>query len=279
MSPSAKIKLQNEKKTSSLTRQVKEYVQEKFQTRHADVERTKSDDSTSSKGPRFGIRVLPPAVNEKLFGKSPSKMQADNENNTNIERTNEAEKMNTTTSTIVSTEFERQSSINCSGIRRDETGMPIAMPDTMMQAAMAAKENRKSAHVTINDMKKSKGLAPVVPPRADDPDSTTASTDTVIDMDMTDHAKMIVEEAIQSAAEHISRTMSKEFEHDFSDISQVDGEKMKSMLSNSSTPRSENKKLSSDTESQMAHGELYFCICHILPILYNLKQVFHLRKE
>lgn len=251
MSPSAKVKLHNEKKTSSLTRQVKEYVQEKFQTKHAEVERTKSDDSAKDdkKGPRFGIRVLPPSVNEKLFGKSPSKMQADNENNTNIEKTNEVDKqMNRDNG-----EFERQNSLNSSTIRRDENGMPTAMPETMMQAAMAAKENRKSAHISFSNEvnnKKSKGFAPI-PPNGDDPDMTLASTETVIDMDMTDHAKMIVEEAIQSATEQISKQMG--MNGDFTDISEVDGDKIKPM-SNSSTPGS-GKKLSSDTESQMAHGE------------------------
>lgn len=254
MSPNAKVKMQNEKKTSSLSRQVKEYVQEKFQTRHVEVERTKSDDSIKDdkKGPKFGIRVLPPSVNEKLFGKSPSKMQADNENNTNIEKKNEEDKQKQQVEVM---EFERQNSINSSGIRKDANGMPVAMPETMMQAAMAAKEHRKSGHVMFSDTKKSKGMAPI-PPQEDELDMTTASTDTIIDMDMTDHAKMIVEEAIQSATEHISKTMSEKmmFDNDFSDISQVDGERMKP-TSNSSTPRSDKKKLSSDTESQMAHGE------------------------
>lgn len=250
--------MQNEKKTSSLTRQVKEYVQEKFQTKHAEVERTKSDDSMkddSKKGPRFGIRVLPPSVNEKLFGKSPSKMQADNENNTNIERKNEEDKQRN----YDSGEFERQNSLNSSTIRRDENGMPTAMPETMMQAALAAKENRKSAHITFSNEsngKKSKGAAPI-PLNGDDPDMTTASTDTIIGMDMTDHAKMIVEEAIQSATEHISKQMMNEMDMnaDFTDISQVDGEKLKPM-SNASTPGS-GKKLSSDTESQMAQGKYF----------------------
>lgn len=241
-----KVKIQNEKK-SSLTRQVKDYVAEKFQ-KHADVERTKSNDSQTEekKGLKFGIRVLPPSVNEKLFGKSPSKMQADNENNTNMEKV---------------PEFERHNSINSSGIRRDENGIPQEVPDHMMNAAMAAKDNRKS--VTINpEVRKGKSKAPPAPnaPTHDDPDCTTASTDTIIDMDMTDHAKQIVEEAIQSATDHLSKTMGTKFEFDgFNDISPPADNKKGS---NTSTPRSDKKRLSSDTESQMAHGKI---VC--LPII------------
>ncbi|ETN59984.1 hypothetical protein AND_008408 [Anopheles darlingi] len=85
---------EREPKKHSFKQQMREMIEETFQTKHApatDGERTKGsvageETSTQKKGHKFGIRVFPPSVNDKLFGKSPTKVQADNENNTNIER-------------------------------------------------------------------------------------------------------------------------------------------------------------------------------------------------
>ncbi|GAB0099491.1 formin-J-like [Sergentomyia squamirostris] len=221
---------ENEKKLS-FTQQVKGLIEEKLQHKN-DVTKThdepdkvipSSSPVDKSKGLKFGIRVLPPNVNEKIFGKSPTKVQADNENNVNLEK-NDTDDAKTHQESvppvaqkrkekkpIESTEvtFERNDEITSSGIKRDAAGIPQEVPEHMMQAAMSAKENRKSA--VLDAAKKSKGKAPSPPP-----------TDIVevmaekIDLNFTDN---FVNEKRPSA---------------------------------SSTPKSERKKNPSDTESQLA---------------------------
>lgn len=124
-----------------------------------------------SKKLKFGIRVLPPNVSDKIMSeKSPNKVQANNENNANIENDNKPPpiskrtkntKHEDMTNEIVSEEFIRNGSINSSGIRRDAAGIPQEIPNQMMQAAMAARDHRKNGS-SILDSKKGKAPRPPV---------------------------------------------------------------------------------------------------------------------
>ncbi|XP_055312753.1 uncharacterized protein LOC129574587 [Sitodiplosis mosellana] len=194
---------ENEKKNS--LKKIQNYfidmVEEKFQTKASH-----SNDlavGSGKKGMKFGIRVLPPNLNGKDSGKSPNKVQADNDNNANIEKIeNHIEQVaqpnsivTTATTTIASpappeamkrsknksqdakkpiqddnkpVPFERQASINSSGIKRDAAGIPQEVPTEMMQAAMTAVNNR--AKVNSID-RKSKGKAPIPPARGEHDDS------------------------------------------------------------------------------------------------------------
>lgn len=178
---------ENEKKNS--LKKIQNYfidmVEEKFQTK---ASASSSNDGATSgesgkKGMKFGIRVLPPSLiggskSTADSGKSPNKVQADNDNNANIEKIectsagvdkaqqqpqqhqqqpiavhpappeamkrnkNKASKVHqaaaaataavspTTIPTMAAVEeakptpFERQASINSSGIKRDAAGIP-----------------------------------------------------------------------------------------------------------------------------------------------------------
>lgn len=176
---------ENEKKNS--LKKIQNYfidmVEEKFQTK-ASASSHESSNGTASgegkKGMKFGIRVLPPSLigggkSAVDSGKSPNKVQADNDNNANIEKTEgasvgvekvvtvqqqqqqqqqsehcppivhptppEAMKRNKNKASkahqaaavakpsapmdeVKPTPFERQASINSSGIKRDAAGIP-----------------------------------------------------------------------------------------------------------------------------------------------------------
>lgn len=202
---------ENEKeKKNSFKQQIKGLMEEKLQHRSASPEKVRVDVEKSPQqenvkkptggGLKFGIRVLPPNVNEKIFGKSPTKIQADNENNQNIEKTEEIkietpptakrrskDKIQETTTIVENIDFQRQSSINSSGIKRDENGIPQEVPSYMMDAAMAAKESRKSINAAL-DLKKSKGKAPKPPPTHMDIDldASTTTIDTNLSIDIPD---------------------------------------------------------------------------------------------
>lgn len=196
---------ENEKKSSP------KVAEEKAQTR-ASIENTGPDDT--KKGLKFGVRVLPNISDAILTHneKSPSKGQADNENNSNVEvdavvrrsspppiskrtkhsKVEEPSKVIpvpapvvpwTTSTTVV--EFERQGSLNSSGIRRDSAGIPQEMPNQMMAAAMAAREHRKSASIAA-EIKKNKGKAPPRPP-TDDLNDTIDTDVTNLSIDSTDN--------------------------------------------------------------------------------------------
>lgn len=158
---------ENEKKNS--LKKIQNYfidmVEEKFQTKASHS--SESGDGSGKKGMKFGIRVLPPSLNGKDSGKSPNKVQADNDNNANIEKIeNHIEQVAqqspatvatvgaaaaTTAATVTVSAppeamkrsknksqdskkiihddnkpvpFERQASINSSGIKRDAAGIP-----------------------------------------------------------------------------------------------------------------------------------------------------------
>lgn len=181
-------------------------VEEKFQTKSSS-HTSQSKGATASTSPtdgkkamKFGIRVFPPNVNDKEFGKSPSKVQADNENNANMERIDRSEDgsgagddhndgvviaemqpsqpqpptaakrmknkidADATKTKMNGAEFERQTSINSSGIKRDAAGIPQEMPSEMMQAALTARDNRKVLSTNSAERAmKSKGKAPRPP--------------------------------------------------------------------------------------------------------------------
>lgn len=136
---------ENEKKNS--LKKIQNYfidmVEEKFQTKASHS----NDLCDGKKGMKFGIRVLPPNLNGKDTGKSPNKVQADNDNNANIERIEnhvemvqqpspappEAMKRSKNKSQTAHDDananakpvpFERHGSINSSGIKRDAAGIP-----------------------------------------------------------------------------------------------------------------------------------------------------------
>ncbi|XP_039432128.1 formin-J-like [Culex pipiens pallens] len=285
---------EKEPKKHSFKQQMREMIEEKFQTKSAntDVERKDSNAAEGKKGHKFGIRVFPPSVNDKLFGRSPTKIQADNENNTNIEKKESDEKKEkspsppvvkkrtkepksipdvivvesaTTNSTSVPMEFQRQGSLTSSGTMRNPAGIPQEVSGMMMQAANAAKDNRKSSNLDLDN--KRKGKAPRPPQNENDLDGSTVTMDTNLSMDMTDGASRMLNGSMDIVPEaesdvkkfNLSERMN--FSDNFAEevlnctiesISGIDKFDDKGP-SNSSTPKSERKK-SSLTES-MTHDE------------------------
>uniref|UniRef100_A0A182FVI6 PDZ domain-containing protein n=2 Tax=Anopheles albimanus TaxID=7167 RepID=A0A182FVI6_ANOAL len=324
---------EREPKKHSFKQQMREMIEETFQTRHApsaDGERTKStaagataeEPSTQKKGHKFGIRVFPPSVNDKLFGKSPTKVQADNENNTNIERkesgagepqakerttstastpppvvkkrtkepkpvpdvvgTTMTTTMTTSSVSVTGTEaappmgeapapeqtgFQRQNSLTSSGIRRDAAGIPQEMPSFMMQAANAARDNRKSAvtvvPAAVEADGKRKGKAPPRPPHggggemAADLDASTVTMDTNLSRstDETDGAaSRQLNGSLDSKRMNFSDNFAEEVLNctiDSIEQFELGGSAAARGPSNSSTPKSERKKASSLTESEI----------------------------
>ncbi|XP_053687780.1 uncharacterized protein LOC128737216 [Sabethes cyaneus] len=284
---------EKEPKKHSFKQQMKEMIEEKFQSRHAEVDR-KDSSGEGKKGHKFGIRVFPPSVNDKLFGRSPTKIQADNENNTNIEKKEFEDKKEKSPSppvvkkrtkepkmvpdvvvietapvevNVTPTEFQRQNSLTSSGIKRDAAGIPQEMPGFMMQAANAAKDNRKSTNVEADN--KRKGKAPRPPQNETGMDDSTVTMYTNLSSDVTDgvgNASQIAGETIEILPEqetdrkkfNVSDRMN--FSDNFAEevlnctIDSISGmEKFdEEGPSNSSTPKSDRKK-SSMTES-MTHA-------------------------
>lgn len=137
---------ENEKKNS--LKKIQNYfidmVEEKFQNKSSHS----NDSGDGKKGMKFGIRVLPPSLSGKDSGKSPNKVQADNDNNANIEKIESVvekvpqpspappEAMKRSKNKLQDVKkaanvdemkpipFERQGSINSSGIKRDAAGIP-----------------------------------------------------------------------------------------------------------------------------------------------------------
>ena len=283
---------EKESKKNSFSK-MKGLIEEKFQTKHADhkneVERKPSNGEDGKKGLKFGIRVFPPAVNEKIFGKSPTKIQADNENNANMEkmetkemketkekspsppvakkRTKDAKSMpapDVVDSVImIEHQFQRQNSITSSGIKRDPSGIPLEVPNHMMQAAMSAKDNRRSS--STKDDRKGKGKAPK-PPMEFDPDASTETIETHLSMNdsIMNQSKMMngTLEALPEAdmkdlpvdkmnfSDHFAEEVLNQTIDSITGIEKFDEDGP----SNSSTPKSERKK-SSLTESQIMAQE------------------------
>ena len=230
----------------------------------------------SKKGMKFGIRVFPPNVNEKLFGKSRSKspevvvVEKKEEVKINMD---EADGVKTTEVTIECENFNRQNSISSSGIKRDCNGIPQELPAFMTNAAKAARDGRRLGD---SDTRKSKGKAPRPPMVAVDLDASTETVDTNLNMtdnsmvNMTannvNNANMEIEDELDRITEkYLSQSKDKlNFTDNFANSSMVnksDGsitlfdkiEDMKDDIddvilrrkepSNSSTPKSERKDL------------------------------------
>ncbi|XP_058838240.1 uncharacterized protein LOC131693957 [Topomyia yanbarensis] len=285
---------EKEPKKHSFKQQMKEMIEEKFQSRHADVER-KDSSVEGKKGHKFGIRVFPPSMNDKLFGRSPTKIQADNENNSNIEKKESEQKKEKSPSppvvkkrtkepkiipdvVVIETamvdtstkpsEFERQNSLTSSGIKRDAAGIPQEMPGFMMQAANAAKDNRKSISVDADN--KRKGKAPRPPQNESEMDDSTVTTYTNLSIDVTDAATN-GNRMMNGTLEIVSEGETEDIKFKASDRMNFSDNFAEEVLnctiesisgmdkfeeegpSNSSTPKSERKK-SSRTES-MTHDD------------------------
>uniref|UniRef100_A0A182TBC6 Uncharacterized protein n=1 Tax=Anopheles maculatus TaxID=74869 RepID=A0A182TBC6_9DIPT len=287
---------EREPKKHSFKQQMREMIEETFQTKHAsaDVERKgagAADEAAPAGGKKtghkFGIRVFPPSVNDKLFGsKSPTKVQADNENNSNIEKKESDDKKVEAKEVEVSQQpsppvvkkrtkadhklvpdvvmqpppvpatevdgFQRQNSLTSSGIRRDAAGIPQEMPSFMMQAANAARDNRKSM-----DDGKRKGKAPLRPPQNESElDESTVTVDT--NLSSIDGSRTMLNGSLD-----VPDTRTVQPRMNFSDnfaeevlnctIDSINGIEQfnETGPSNSSTPKSDRKKTSSLTESEL----------------------------
>lgn len=302
-SPNARLPIAHEEheKNNSLKKfqHFIDMVEEKFQTKYSsssspprnEQQQHQRDDNKKS-GMKFGIRVLPPCIGDKeipstSIPKSPSKAQADNENNTNMERIdvengnismmvnvsslstssqpeatkrtkhNKSEIMVAKPIDEVKIEFERQSSINSSGIKRDAAGIPQEIPSEMMQAALTARDNRKA---TGTAERKAKGKAPCPPSNiTTESDQSSDVAEMSISSDMPDATNA------QIQLNRISMVDKLNFTENFIDNG-LDKNQINSIaidvdskeLSNCSTPKSGRVNDASDTESQMVqdHGEL-----------------------
>lgn len=285
---------ENEKKSPSIMQQFKNQIakiEEKFQNRSTRSQNdaagaeegfsstmVKNESSASpepiieqeksKKGMKFGIRVFPPNVNEKLFGKSRSKspecldkLKKDDDVKINME--SDETDGNKTTQVIIEHEtFNRQNSINSSGIKRDENGIPQELPTFMANAANAAKDGRKLGN--DSETRKSKGKAPRPPMLAVDLNGSTETVDTTLNMtdtsnmtaNNTNNANMEIEDELDRITEkYLNQSKDKlNFTDNFAKSSMLNQiEDLKDDIddvvlrfkepSNSSTPKSERKDL------------------------------------
>lgn len=164
------------------------------------------DSAGKNRFQKFGIRVLPMDSKDQqppVATRSPKSAElSQNDNNINQERqengipegVDEVDKTKQQNGDVVKDEappvkrrektrsipdippmetFERQNSLNGSGIKRDKAGIPQEIPEHMLQAAVAARKNRKSQEILetpeiieaeVKTPKKQKGKAPAPPP-------------------------------------------------------------------------------------------------------------------
>ncbi|GJQ78745.1 hypothetical protein Trydic_g2779 [Trypoxylus dichotomus] len=164
---------------------------EKAASSKTDLEVQRSSDGNRYQ--KFGIKVLPMEQKDQKEQKSPKTAElSQNDNNINIEKNDsketsgvvsvdevdkkqgppvkKREKKPAEESIISSPEnvpdsetdqFVRRGSLNSSGIKRDANGIPQEIPNHMMNAAVAARRNRKP--IEENTPKKQKGKAPAPP--------------------------------------------------------------------------------------------------------------------
>lgn len=209
---------ENEKKSPSLRQQFKDQItkiEEKFQNRSIDKQKAQttvvvekqgmeeankgekegsaSPNEPGKKGLKFGIRVFPPTVNEKLFGKARSKsppsvtptpeMEKKNDVKINIDEVDLHE--NKKPQVPERGQFNRQGSVNSSGIKRDVNGIPQELPSYLQNAANAAFSGRKLNN--DSGSRKSKGKAPTRPSMTQiDLDASTDTMDTNLSANITD---------------------------------------------------------------------------------------------
>lgn len=136
---------------------------------------------TENRHQKFGVKVFP----EERSQTSPRTAQSQNDNNINLEKNEQPERKlsldevdkprvppevkkreKINKEPAKTEEFERNS-LNGSGIRRDKDGIPQELPSHMFNAAVAARRNRKTEEIPIEDDLKSpkkKGKAPAPPP-------------------------------------------------------------------------------------------------------------------
>lgn len=296
------VHMENEKKSPSLMQQFRNQIskiEEKFQNRSSRLQNEttasaeegtagttpKKEGSVSpdlieqdkpKKGMKFGIRVFPPNVNEKLFGKSRSKSPEPVEKKEEDVKINmdEADGSKTTQVTIECENFNRQNSINSSGLKRDANGIPQELPAFMTNAANAAKDGRKMG--SDSESRRSKGKAPRPPMVAVDLDASTETVDTNLNMtdtsvmnmtaNNTNNANMEIEDELDRITEkYLSQSKDKlNFSDNFANSSLLNKSNESTTLfdkiedlkddiddvilrhkepSNSSTPKSERKEL------------------------------------
>lgn len=174
-------------KTQMSPEQLKAQLEQKILEDHKQNLKAKNDrplktevetQKTENKYQKFGVKVLPMEQQ-----KSP-KSTEQNENNINIERfsdepksivigIDEVDVRDKKPEDISDRHFARQSSLTGSGIKRDANGIPQEIPNHMLNAAVAARKNRKgSADKSMekddgdgwkNTPKKQKGKAPAPP--------------------------------------------------------------------------------------------------------------------
>ncbi|KAG5673583.1 hypothetical protein PVAND_003618 [Polypedilum vanderplanki] len=153
-----------------------------------DIQSTLPTTEQSKKGLKFGIRVLPSNVNEKLFGKknktpSPPLPKMENDVKIDMDQIDGNGKM-TTEVTIECESFNRQGSMQAS-IKRDANGIPQELPSYMANAANAAKEGRNKVGCDA-EMRKSKGKAPRPPMVSVDLNESTQTMDTNLTISIAD---------------------------------------------------------------------------------------------
>uniref|UniRef100_A0A2M4CH54 Uncharacterized protein n=1 Tax=Anopheles darlingi TaxID=43151 RepID=A0A2M4CH54_ANODA len=163
--------------------------------------------------------------------------------------------------------FQRQNSLTSSGIRRDAAGIPQEMPSFMMQAANAARDNRKSAVTVVSTIEvdgKRKGKAPPRPPHGSevaDLDASTVTMDTNLSRS-TDEADGASSRLLNGSLDSKRMNFSDNFAEEVLNctIDSIEQFELGSAASatipvrgpsNSSTPKSERKKASSLTESEI----------------------------
>lgn len=155
------------------------------------------DEQKPKRGMKFGIKVLPNAVNDlinKARAKSPSppanakvptpppQSEANGEVKVNID---DVDGMTTRAEiTIENENFNRQGSVTSSGIKRDANGIPQELPAHMANAAYAARDGRKmgSSSGGSDEIRKSKAKAPRPPMTNVDLNASTETTDTHLNM-------------------------------------------------------------------------------------------------
>lgn len=221
------IHTENEKQTPSLMQKFKNQIakiEEKFQNRSAKTQNLEnaeegmsttmtpngsmqateqSEQPQSKKGMKFGIRVFPPNVNEKLFGKARSKspeiVEKSMEEKPKGDVTDGA--IGTTEVTIECENFNRQNSVTSSGIKRDVNGIPQELPEFMANAANAARDGRKLS--TDSDSRKSKAKAPRPPMMSVNLDASTDTnvTDLNVTANNTNNVNMEIEDELDRITE------------------------------------------------------------------------------
>lgn len=178
----SKLQLNPDQLKTQLEQKILEDHQEnlriKNETENINQKQEAESQKTENKYQKFGIKVFP----EEKSPKSAELSQNDNninlerhpENNQSTDETDrpkappEVKRREKPIKNVVndSETFIRQNSLNDSGIKRDKNGIPQEIPNHMLNAAVAARKNRKTEEkeVDVKSPKKIKGKAPAPPP-------------------------------------------------------------------------------------------------------------------